>query len=353
MRAQIEVRIIDQIRQGKWGMVTRPLSAIYAFCVKVRHWLYDRKWLHAKHAPLPVVSIGNLVAGGVGKTQVALLLAEALQDVAILSRGYRGEAEKGKSPFLVSPEQNSAQRCGDEPWLLASRLPKAHVIVHHNRYLSALEAEKLGARVLLLDDGMQHRSLFRDLEIVVLGGVDPFGGEAFLPRGFLREDPKRLAQADLVVFVGEPTPRVRERVSALTEAPCVVTQISVKGAYHLDGKKLPSLEGKKVGLFCGIGNPSRFVSSVENLGAVVVASHYLPDHKTMGKKELQTFADLCLQRGAECLLCTEKDKVKLPKYAAASLLPVGWVAVELEITRNRDAWDRITKEITLLAGLAR
>ncbi len=353
MKTQLEVRIGEQIRQGKWGMITRPLSVVYALCVGARHWLYDRKWLNPKHAPLPVVSIGNLVAGGVGKTQVALLLAEELEDVAILSRGYRGEAEKGKVPLLVVPKTSSPQVCGDEPWLLASRLPKARVIVHRNRYLSALEAEKLGAKVLLLDDGMQHRSLFRDLEIVVLGGSDPFGGESFLPRGFLREDPKRLARADLVVFVGEPTLRVKERVSALTDAPCVVTQIGVKGTYHLDGKQLPSLEGKKVGLFCGIGNPSRFVISVEKQGATVVASHYLPDHKTMGKKELQTFADLCLQRGAEFLLCTEKDKVKLPKYAAASPLPVGWVAVELEITRNREAWDKMTKEITLLAGLSR
>jgi tetraacyldisaccharide 4'-kinase len=349
---RLELRVVEIIQKRKWGCITRPLSLLYAWALYVRHWLYDRKWLVQKHAPLPVVSIGNLVSGGVGKTQVALLLAEALEDVAILSRGYRGRAEKGREPVLATPLL-TAEACGDEPWLLASRLPHAQVIVHPDRYRSALFAEKLGARVLLLDDGMQHRKLFRNVEIVVLCGSDPFGGGHFLPRGFLREDPARLKHADLVVFVGKPSERVEEKVAALTQAPCVEAYVCVKEVRSLIDEPIPSLDGRKIGIFCGIGNPGRFTASMKDLGADVVAVRYLPDHRTIGEKELQTFAALCKERGAEYLLCTEKDRVKLPSFAASSPVPIGWARVELEIVRNREAWDRMTKEITLLAGMTR
>ncbi len=353
MKKALEIRIVDGIQRGDWGLVTRPLSWFYTRAIRLRHWLYDHKWLTQKHAPLPVVSIGNLVVGGVGKTQVTLLLAEALQGVAVLSRGYRGGAEKGKDPVVVSIESHTAKECGDEPWLLASRLPKAHVIVHRDRLKSALEAEKLGARVVLLDDGMQHRRLFRNIEIVVLGGSDPLGGEQFFPRGFLRDDPKRLARADLVVFVGEPSARVEKKVAALTQAPCVETQICVTELRLINDEPLSLSKGKKVGLFCGIGNPRRFIESMQALGIDVVATHTLPDHKTVGEKELKSFVTRCKERGAEYVLCTEKDRVKLPSFAASSLLPIGWAKVELKIVKNREAWDRITKEITILAGITR
>lgn len=350
---KLEVRVAEAIQKRKWGVLTLPMSGFYATAVHIRHWFYDHGWLASQHAPLPVVSIGNLVAGGVGKTQVALLLAQALPNVAILSRGFRGKAEKGKQPLVVSTKRHTAQECGDEPWLLASRLPRAQVIVHRDRYKSALEAKKLGAKVLVLDDGMQHRQLFRDFEIVVLSGRDPFGGEHFLPRGFLREDPKRLARADFVIFVGKPSAQVEKKVARLTSAPCIETRISVTELRLIDDQCIPSLEGKKIGLFCGIGNPERFVASMEALGAHVVATHYLPDHRTFEKKEWFTFATLCKERGAEYLFCTEKDHVKLPSFTVLSPLPVGWARVELTIIKNREAWDRMTNEITLLAGITR
>lgn len=315
--------MVEAIHQGRWNLVTRPLSWVFGSVVRLRHWLYDRGVLKQKRAPLPVVSVGNIVAGGVGKTQVTLLLAEALKkDVAVLSRGYRS--------------------C-DEPKLLASRLPEAHVIVNRDRYTAAREAKRLGAKLAILDDGMQHRKLVRDVEIVVLGGADPFGGGAFLPRGMLREDPQRLRIADLVVFVGTPSQKSRERIASLTQSPCVETQVCVKKVHILEGATPPSLEGVKVGLFCGIGNPSRFVKSVEQLGAEVVATHTLPDHVGIGSKELRQLASLCQQSGAELLLCTEKDVVKLPRVDLP--IKLGWVEVELEIVKNADAWEQMVKEL--------
>ncbi len=349
MKEALETRLLEKIRMGKNGFYTLPLSWVYALAVRGRHWLYDNRMLVQKHAPLPVVSIGNLVVGGVGKTQVALLLAQSVENAAILTRGFRGKAEKGKRPLHVSIEKHTADLSGDEPWLLASRLPNTPVIVNRDRYKSSLEAEKLGARVILLDDGMQHRQLFRNYEIVVINGSDPFGGGHFLPRGLLREDPKRLARADLIVSVG----KLKKALPTNIEAPIVETEVRVRSIRDLSGAPIASLQGKRVGIFCGIGNPGRFVESVKALGADVVASHFLPDHKTIDEKVLKKFAQLCKEQGAEYLLCTEKDRVKLQECAKECALPIGWVEVELEIVKNRAAWDRMTKEIRILAGIAR
>lgn len=353
MKQALEVRAIEGIRSKKWIFVTFPISWLFTQIIRLRHWLYDKGWIGQKHAPLPVVSVGNLVVGGVGKTQVVLLLAKKLEDVAILSRGFRGKAEKRKEPLVVSTHQHLPSECGDEPWLLASRLPKAQVIVNRDRYLSSLKAKKLGARVLILDDGMQHRRLFRDIEIVVLEGKDPLGGGRFLPSGLLREDPKRLAKADLVIFMGQPSKTDLEKVMGLAQSPYATAQIKISGIYDLKGEGFPSIKGKKIGLFCGIGNPERFVSSVEALGAVVVATKYLADHKKIQAEELKRFASFCKEKGAQYLLCTEKDKVKLPEILLMPPLLLGWVKVDLEIIKNQEAWDRITKEITILAGLIR
>lgn len=353
MRKGAQLWIIESIRKGRWSLLTPLLSGFFGAAIWLRHWLYDRGFLAPKYAPLPVVSIGNLVLGGVGKTQVALLLAQRLQKAAILSRGFRSRGERGKKALVVSAKHHKADECGDEPLLLASRLPQTQVVVNRDRYLSALEAKKLGAQVLILDDGMQHRRLFRDIEIVVLEGRDPFGGGHFFPRGFLREDPARLAKADAVIFVGKPAKGVEEKVAVLSEAPCIETQICVKKVLCFDGSPIASLKGKKVGLFCGIGNPDRFVRSMEEVGAVIVASYCLPDHKAIKEGELRAFAEQCQQSGAEYLLCTEKDRVKIPDFSAISELPIGWVEVELEVVKNREAWERLIKEITLLAGIKR
>lgn len=328
MKKALEVRLMEAIRKGKGRLLTRPLSIFYALGVRLRHTLYDRGLLKQNQAPLPVVSIGNVVVGGAGKTQVALLLAKEFKDVAVLSRGYRSE---------------------DEPKLLRSRLPEAKIIVGKDRYKSCLEAKKLGARLALLDDGMQHRRLGRDFEIVVLNGNDPFGGGHYLPRGLLREDPKRLSRADLILFVGKPSEWDEKKVKDLTAAPCVGAEVRVRGFFLQDGKKLETIKGKKVGLFCGIAQPHRFVATVEEEGAKVVVSHHLPDHTQIGNEELNALAALCKEQGAEYLFCTEKDWVKFSKEVKA-ILPIGWVQVELEIVRNREAWERMKEEISLRAG---
>jgi len=325
----------------------------YLAGVRFRHWLYDRKILPKKFAPIPVVSIGNLVTGGAGKTQAALMLAKELSEympVAILSRGYRSHTEHVKNPVLIDIQKHSVQRVGDEPWLLASRLmsEKACVIVNKRRFKSTLLAKQWGAHLVILDDGMQHRSLHRDFEIVVIDGQSSWG--SFLPRGNLREDPARLKEADLIVFVGHPESSIKDAVSKYTDASHVIANIVTEGVFDLQASASISLQGVKVGVFCGIGNPARFVKTVERLGAEVVGTLFSSDHKVPRVQKLLSFASLAKSKGASFLVCTEKDRVKLCQTQYS--LPICWVKVSLKITQNQEAWQQLVNEMKLSVGKA-
>ena len=296
-----------------------------------------------------MISVGNVVAGGAGKTQVVLLLAEYLAPalrMAILSRGYRGLAEHAKHPLRVDVERHSPRMSGDEPWLLASRLRDVPVIVNKNRFKCAVEAEKLGAEIVVLDDGMQHRQFHRDFEIVVIDGKVSL--RHFLPKGVVREDLQRLKITDLVVYIGDPDKEIEKTISDLTAAPYVVARIKPSGVFDLADHPIDTLQGKNVAVFCGIGNPSRFVRTVEELGGHVVASHFSADHKIMNVKSLYKFALLSKERGATWLLCTEKDKIKLSQGSLP--LPVAWIKVNLEIVKNRHLWEKAVNELKLLVA---
>ncbi len=329
------------------------LSQLYLAGVRLRHWLYDRKILARQFAPLPVVSIGNLVAGGSGKTQVALMLAGQLASfipIAILSRGYRSLAEHAQDPFLVDIRTQSVRHVGDEPWLLASRLidHAVCVVVGKRRFKGALTAKKWGARLVILDDGMQHRALHRDFEIVVIDGQTAFG--SFLPKGRLREDPARLKNADMIFFVGHPEASLVKDVSKYTQAPQVIARIISEGVFDLQGAALGSLEGIKVGVFCGIGNPARFVKTVQELGAQVVSTHFSPDHQIPSEQVLYAFASAAQKSGASFLICTEKDKVKLSYMEWP--IPVAWIKANLQLVQNGETWLKLVNEMKLIAGTA-
>lgn len=233
-----------------------PCSWLFSAAIRTRHFLYDHNILTQKKAPLPVISIGNLVVGGAGKTQAALMLAGELSSqmrVAVLSRGYKGKAEHAKKPLLVNPERHSPQLCGDESWLLASRLPRAMVYSNKNRFKSALEAKKAGAELIILDDGMQHRKLHRDLEIVVIDSQSPL--KHYLPQGRLREHLQRLQAAHLILFVGRPAETLKQRVSTLTSAPQVVVKITPTALLTLENRQIVSLKESLWQFFAALATP--------------------------------------------------------------------------------------------------
>jgi tetraacyldisaccharide 4'-kinase len=331
------------------------LSHLYGFGVYCRNWAYDHGWFKQYSPPLPlVVSIGNITAGGTGKTPLTIMFAKALDEeikVAIASRGYRSQAEHQKSPIIVSsgsgPMQTAAV-CGDEPYLLAENLPHVYVFAGKNRIQSSNLAAIDGVQLLILEDGMQHRQLARDLDIVILDGRDPFGMGYFLPYGYLRDDPRSLSRAHLIVVNHVIDTlhfnEVKTLIEQYTTAPVVGVNTAVEGVFDLSGVKIEGIEHQRAGIFCGIANPEQFLQTVQGLGVDVVAEKYYPDHKLGSLEDLNRFARKCQKQGASVLLCTEKDKVKLGAESEIAL-PIGWVKMKLEVVAGSQEWNNFIAKI--------
>ncbi|MBX9744636.1 MAG: tetraacyldisaccharide 4'-kinase, partial [Chlamydiales bacterium] len=274
----------------------------------------------------PVISIGNVVAGGTGKTPLTQYLARyfAKRKVAILSRGF------GLQGALL-----------DEPALLSRRCPSARVYVGKDRRESAKRAIQEGAELLLLDDGFQHRALFRDIDIVLVSAEKPFFNGRYLPCGYLRDQPRRLNKADLVcvnpIYSEEQLLQWQKTFSVLV--PLVGVHLTVL-------KLVPdmSLYQLPVALFCGIARPHSFREVVKNLGATIVVEWIVADHEGVSTHELQEFARYAKSLGAKALLCTEKDAVKLPDSLELSL-PLVYPEMEIQIAAGLENWQNIVDKI--------
>jgi len=355
MIRNFEKYFLDVITHKQKGFVSSCLrffllilSWPYRLLIACRNWTYDHGWVRRYSPPVPVVmSIGNIVVGGTGKTPVTLLIAQEFYQhfsLAILSRGYRAPAEKLSIPIILSngngPIQ-SASFCGDEPYLLAQNLPKATVIVGRDRHKAADIAAREGVKLLLLDDGMQHRRLARDFEVVVVDASDPFGQGHFLPRGLLRESLDSLKRADLIVLNHTDGPdgflSIKKKLERYHGAVVVGTRMEVVGVKLFGGETIPSLEGKKVGIFCGIAHPEYFCQTVKKLGAEIVDMTFAGDHRGFDSASLAAFATSCKELGAEYLVCTEKDKVKIPEVQQY-VLPLVWVQMRLEVVQGAAEW---------------
>ncbi len=335
-----EWRRVCQGKEGLPSTLARGLlwtvSNGYRTAVSLRNMAYNQGILRSQRPKnCLIVSVGNLVAGGTGKTPVIIKLAQELSThskVAVLSRGYKSDAEHASQSMLIGPGQYG----GDEPTMIANRLPHVLVFSGKNRCQSAQMAVAAGAKIILLDDGLQHRKLARDLEIVVIDGEDPFGCGYYLPRGFLRDSPRTLKRADLVI-VNQPA-QCTEWLRPFTPAPIVGMEIKPSSCHDLHGSSV-SVLGKKIGLFCGIAKPEKFRRTLQNLGATIVTEQFLPDHSRLNTELLHSFANHSRQQGAELLVCTEKDRIKLdPK--TSTTLPIAWLQVDAELVLNTDVWNQ-------------
>lgn len=358
----VEEYFIDLIKGRRKGifpfLLKGPLwvlSQFFQIFVALRNWAYDKGVLRKFVPPVPVViSIGNIVAGGTGKTPVTLMLAQEFYHqfvIAILSRGYRSKAESLTYPVVLSRgdgPMHPAHYCGDEPYLLSKNLPKAFVFVGKNRYKASNLAVKSGTQLIILDDGMQHRRLARDFEVVVMDGYDPFGQGYFLPRGFLRDSLHSLSRADLIilnhVYDHEKFEFMKQQLSLYSSAPIVGTKMEVKKIWGINGEEMTSLQNKQVGIFCGIAHPEYFQHTIFNMGAEIVDRYFVPDHQDFDPKKLQAFAQSCFEKGAELLICTEKDWVKIPEEMTKSL-SIGWIQMRLRHVEGEHYWKEFIKKV--------
>ncbi|MCB1115865.1 MAG: tetraacyldisaccharide 4'-kinase [Chlamydiia bacterium] len=350
------VDVIEGRKKGAWVKgALWAASGLFEMGVRLRNLAFDRQWLKVKRIDIPVVSIGNIIAGGAGKTAFIRRLAKDLQGLAkvsILTRGYRSEIEKvGGSLHLIEQSRITPDVCGDEAYLLFKSLPEAAVFVGKDRALNGERAVYHEADVALLDDGMQCRSLHRDLEIVILHGDDLYGKGFFLPRGYLRDSPKRLEEADLIVINHvrdlDHFEEGKKEVRKWSKAPIIGTRMVPECVELASGEQLRDLKDRRVGIFCGLGKPESFFHTAQELGGEQREKWMLPDHIGPTEKELQKYAEKCEERGCDLLVCSEKDWVKLPPLDKISL-PIGKVKAELKVEIGLEAYTDLIKNIETL-----
>ncbi|HWZ77783.1 MAG TPA: tetraacyldisaccharide 4'-kinase [Candidatus Sulfotelmatobacter sp.] len=305
-----------------------PLSSIYGVAVRARNALYDRKRLPARRLEGPVVSVGNLSAGGSGKTPFVLLLGELLQSRGVkfdvLSRGYGRES---RGVRLVDPD-GLPQEFGDEPLLIARRL-QVPVIVGEDRYGAGRFAEaKFGAQLHLLDDGFQHRALARNFDIVLVTPQDT--SDRLLPAGRLREPLTALRRADAVVLAS----------GASEEAFSLQGKLVWRVKRGIVAEGIPA----RPVVFCGIARPQNFLLQLRAANIEPAAQAFYRDHHAYNEKDVRELLELRQRSEAGGFVTTEKDAVNLGPYLSA-LAPLAVVRVRMELVDAANGVDTVLRKI--------
>lgn len=299
---------------------------------------------------VPVICVGNFTVGGAGKTPMAMALAQSLiasgEHPFLLTRGYRSAAEHGL-PLRVDVERHTAVDVGDEALLLARVAP---TLVSADRVASAKAAVSQGARLLILDDGLQNPALAKDLRLVVVDGATGIGNGLCLPAGPLRAPlSTQLASADALIILGDGARgrRIGEQAQRIGK-PFFHARLDVAA------RQVTELAGRRVYAFAGTGRPEKFFATLAGIGAQLVGKHAFPDHHFFRRDEI-----IALQRAAKDgdarLVTTEKDFARLrpPNAFIDPALPGPWpVPVEI-IVADRPAFDAFVKDAIARAARAR
>lgn len=367
----------------------RPASILWALAAGTRNLLYDRGIAPVFRLPVPVVSIGNITVGGTGKTPLVIETARRLMEEGrrplVLSRGYRS---RGSGTRIVSDGRQTllgADEAGDEPYLIARRLRGVPVVVDPDRVRGGREGvRRFEPGIVLLDDGFQHRRLGRDLDVVVLDAVDPFGRYAVLPSGFLREPFGGLARADIFVVTHAPEGDALETMTRVVrrynaEAPIIRAAHVAESLVplhpgdsrapsseereslrvHTSGPAVPAappreanhgpdeevfldlraLGGAAIFAFCGIGNPHGFGATLRAAGARIVALETFPDHHPYTDAEVDRIADAARTAGATFVVTTEKDAVRIRRIPENP--PFLAVRIRMRLSSDEAYWERV------------
>lgn len=319
-------------------------SVFYSIAVILRNRLYDLSIFRKTKVDAAVISIGNITTGGTGKTPLVAWLCnyftEKAVTTAILTRGY-----KIRNSDLA-----------DEPAMLAKTCPKAKIMVNPDRTTGAKKAiTEYGAKLLIMDDGFQHRKLARDVDIVAIDATEPFGCEKLLPAGLLREPVGSLKRADAVVITRinqkQPT-KIQEIKDRITEInPNIVFAAAIHKpvcAKLIKDKKITpdELAGKKVYAFCGIGNPNAFFQTLDELALNIVGKKVYNDHHRYTDSDIAAICQEGRYKQAEMIITTQKDWIKTALLCIEKFdIPIAFLAVELEFINGQ-------QEITALVEKA-
>ncbi|MBM9520653.1 tetraacyldisaccharide 4'-kinase [Desulforhopalus vacuolatus] len=330
-------------------LLGRPLGPVYGMVMKIRTLFYRHGIFTVHQMGVPVISVGNLVLGGTGKSPMVRHLARLLQSSgfrpAVISRGYGGMAceavnvvSDGRSLLL------NAMQAGDEPFMLAKSLPGVPVLTGSKRRLPAARAEKeQGADCLVLDDAFQHLAVGRDINIVLFDSTALTGNSRIFPAGPLREPSSALRRADCFVLTGTTgantkqatkfAARLREQ---FPEKQVFLARRKQYQLYSEAGEVVSCEDVPAAAAFCGIAHPERFEQSLKELGISLKLFTALPDHFTYTQKSLQTFCKKAGEAGAEVLITTEKDIVKAGELESS--LPIFTARFEVALPKAFDRY---------------
>lgn len=296
--------MIERIWSGRCALylLLMPFSLLYGLISNLLHLSYRRGWRKAWRAPVPVVVVGNLTAGGNGKTPLAIWLVQALQQrglrVGVVSRGYGGKAEHYP---LVLDAQTTAAEAGDEPVLIYQRTGATVAVAPVRRQAAEAVLRTAAVDIIISDDGLQHYALARDIEIVVIDGERRFGNGWWLPAGPMRERAGRLRSVTAIVTNGG---------TALPGE--VAMQLQTGLAVNLkSGERRPVAELDNVVAMAGIGHPPRFFHTLRQQGVTPLKQVAFADHQPYSPDSLHAIA-----ASGQTLLMTEKDAVKARSFAA-------------------------------------
>ena len=329
------------------SILTYPYSAV----LNTRNILYKNGVVKSTRLPVKVISIGNITTGGTGKTPLVEFMARYLLEknrkVAILSRGYGGN----------NPLQENNDNVNDECLILRENLQDVPVLAGKDRVSNGEKAiREFGVDCLLLDDGFQHFRIKRDLDIVVIDSLNPFGGENLIPRGSLREPLKNLGRADLFIISHCNQSKKQNIKSIYTKLNHINIDTPVCESVHspvhieniTDGSILEPewLKGKKVYGLSAIGNPESFASTLKELGADLIKHRKFHDHHNYNREEIDVIVSEAKTLGAGAIVVTQKDIVKIRKMDIKDFNILS-LKIEIQITKGielyEEAIDRVFK----------
>lgn len=342
--------------EGRPRAAPRPLltllSGVYHGVVTTHRWLYQSGALRAKAVGCPVVSIGNVTVGGTGKTPAVELAVRTLTGLgyqpAVVSRGYRRRSRGVQIVADAASIRLEPEDAGDEPFLLARRLPGIPVVVGANRVEAAqLARDRFGITAIVLDDGFQHRTMVKDLEIVMARARKPWGNGHLLPRGPLREPLGALARADLVVAAGAlsvaEAPEVVETVRRYRPGCPVLAAryvpIECWEAQRVRPLPLGQLAGARLVAFAGIASPLGFQATLDEIGVHVETTIGFRDHHWYTERDLTALEVQATGPGIDGLVTTEKDWVRL-RALRPCRRPLYVVSVRLDLLSGQAEWRR-------------
>ena len=317
----------------------------------LRNLFYDLGLFRQSRVDATVISVGNLSVGGTGKTPLVLQLIDKIfplkKNIAVVSRGH-GRSSKSPKLYLPFEKINDWRESGDEPFLLKNRVEELTISIDSKKIRGAAEAvEKGKSELIILDDGFQHRSIKRDLDIVLIEEPDAFNNRFLIPAGRLREPLRSLKRADIVVFMGS------ESDSAGILNCLNSTTVLCGGAKEPDmlikltsdeELELSELRGKKLTAFCGIGNPDTFRSTLNSLEPSEVELLKFPDHHIYSETDLAEIKNKFLSSNSDYLVTTEKDALKLPSYFFADI-DVYLLRITFKFTWSESKFDTAIKEL--------